>query len=128
MPKSIATDDDAPTSNNYTISWDDNSRSMPNSHWEVSFESGNTEAGSSGSPLFNQDKRVIGQLHGGDDSYSLYGKFSVSWNYSSIASKQLAYWLDPDNTGTKVIDGFLPHVAPGPPLKPSTPFRAPVRP
>jgi PKD repeat protein len=112
MPKSIATDDDAPTSNNYTISWDDNSRSMPNSHWEVSFESGNTEAGSSGSPLFNQDKRVIGQLHGGDDSYSLYGKFSVSWNYSSIASKQLAYWLDPDNTGTKVIDGFLPHVAP----------------
>ena len=26
---------------------------------------GTTEGGSSGSPLFNQDHRVIGQLHGG---------------------------------------------------------------
>lgn len=46
---------------------------------------GTTEPGSSGSPLFNQDHRVIGQLHGGYASCSSqtsdwYGKFSVSWS------------------------------------------------
>jgi len=45
---------------------------------------GTTEPGSSGSPVFNQDHKVIGQLHGGYASCSSqtsdwYGKFSVSF-------------------------------------------------
>ncbi len=45
---------------------------------------GTTEPGSSGSPLFNQNHQVIGQLHGGYASCSSqtsdwYGKFSVSY-------------------------------------------------
>jgi len=70
---------------------------------------GTTEPGSSGSPLFNQDHRIIGQLHGGFASCSSqtsdwYGKFSVSWNAGSTAATRLKDWLDPDNTGTLQLD------------------------
>ena len=45
---------------------------------------GTTEPGSSGSPLFSADHKVIGQLHGGyasctSQTSDWYGKFSVSW-------------------------------------------------
>lgn len=53
--------------------------------WQVPvWGAGTTEPGSSGSPLFNQDRRVIGQLYGGAancansvDDY--YGRFDLSW-------------------------------------------------
>ena len=65
---------------------------------------GTTEPGSSGSPLFDQNKRIIGQLHGGYASCSSqtsdwYGAFAVSWDAGSSASARLRDWLDPGNTG-----------------------------
>ena len=75
------------------------------SHWRVAdWEDGTTEPGSSGSPLYDADHRIVGQLHGGEASCSYnvndyYGKFSTSWNSG------LSTWLDPDNTGTLVLDG-----------------------
>ena len=75
------------------------------SHWRVAdWEDGTTEPGSSGSPLYDADHRIVGQLHGGEASCSYnvndyYGKFSTSWNNG------LSTWLDPDNTGTLVLDG-----------------------
>lgn len=70
---------------------------------------GTTEPGSSGSPLFNQSHRIIGQLHGGFASCSSqtsdwYGKFSVSWNGGGTSSTRLKNWLDPDSTGTLLAD------------------------
>ncbi len=103
--KCIALDEDPPQSYRYIILWDNDSRSMPNTHWEVSYEAGTDESGSSGSPLFDENKRIIGQLHGGDDSSSLFGKISVSWDHSSETNGQLKNWLDPDNTGTMRLDG-----------------------
>jgi PKD repeat protein len=110
--KTIATENDKVYSYPDPIIWDDNYISKGNSHWEVYFNKGVTESGSSGSPFFDQNKRVVGQLHGGDDVESLYGKFSLSWASSSVASKQLKAWLDPDNTGTFILDGFGGKVAP----------------
>jgi len=84
-------------------------------HWKVlDWNSGATEGGSSGSPLFNQSHQVVGQLHGGDAECGnnfpdYYGKFSVSWNTNSDTLKQLKYWLDPTNTGIKAIDGYDPN-------------------
>lgn len=103
--KCIALDSSAPVSNSYSVQWDDGSISQVNSHWEVSYEAGADQGGSSGGPLFDQNKRIIGQLHGGDDESSLFGKFSLSWNYRSEASRQLKSWLDPDNTGIKQLNG-----------------------
>jgi hypothetical protein len=86
-------------------------------YWRVTWianpnNKGTTEPGSSGSALFDDNKRVVGQLYGGESycntptSPDYYGKFSNSWDASTDSAKQLKYWLDPDNTGIKVIDGM----------------------
>jgi len=82
--------------------------------WRIlNWESGTTEPGSSGSPLFDQNQRVIGQLYGGTancnnniDDY--YGRFDLSWNGNS-SSTRLRDWLDPSNSGVTVLDGFDPN-------------------
>ena len=76
----------------------------------IDWDHGTTEIGSSGSPLFDQNKRVVGQLHGGaaacgNDKSDWYGSFSVSWHGDGTSSTMLKNWLDPDNTGTTVLDG-----------------------
>ncbi|MFV0376198.1 MAG: T9SS type A sorting domain-containing protein [Mangrovibacterium sp.] len=104
--KCIALDNDPAVSADYSISWDGANTTQPNTHWEVAYDVGTDEGGSSGSPLFDQNKRIIGQLHGGDDDTSLFGKLSLSWDYRSDASRQLKVWLDPDNTGITQLDGI----------------------
>lgn len=103
--KKFSREDDAPyhdIGNGAQVWWIDD--------WEV----GVTEGGSSGSPLFNQDKRIIGQLYGGtsgcngsvgNGGFDFYGRFGVSWN-GTAANRRLRDWLDPGNTGTLVLDGY----------------------
>jgi hypothetical protein len=72
---------------------------------------GTTEPGSSGSPLFDANRQVIGQLHGGGASCRAtedsdwYGKLSVSWVGAAPAAR-LSDWLDPRNAGVPAIDGI----------------------
>jgi methionine-rich copper-binding protein CopC len=74
-------------------------------HFRVVWNNGTTEGGSSGSPLFESNGRIVGQLHGGGASCSAtteadwYGKFSVSW------SNGLSTWLDPNNSGVTTLNG-----------------------
>lgn len=73
--------------------------------WDV----GTTEPGSSGSPLFNESHRVIGQLHGGYASCSSqtadwYGRLYTSWEGDGTDSTSLKKWLDPINSGDLVTD------------------------
>jgi hypothetical protein len=78
--------------------------SAQNSHWKVIWEQGITEGGSSGSPLFNSDHKIIGQLHGGSsscaspDAPDYYGKFS-----KSFVEGGFSYWLDPYLSGATSI-------------------------
>ncbi len=73
-----------------------------------------TEGGSSGSPLFDNQGRVVGDLGGGPGSatcdntmYSLYGKVYWSWDQMGNApGQQLKYWLDPQETGTLYLNGM----------------------
>lgn len=104
-PKCISVDNDKITSYPGKISWDSGNTTLENTHWSVKFDLGNTETGSSGSPLFDENSRVIGQLHGGDDVESFYGKFSVSWDKNVLHSAQLKAWLDPLNSGIRSIGG-----------------------
>lgn len=75
----------------------------------IDWDIGTTEPGSSGSPLFNQNNQVIGQLHGGyaacgNNDSDWYGKFSVSWNGGGTNSTRLSNWLDPGNTGATFVN------------------------
>jgi PKD repeat protein len=92
------------------------------SHWRVVWASttsghGVTEPGSSGSPIFNQNRRIVGDLSGGS-SYcnsvqpggqtqpDYYGKFSYSWQSNgSTNNRRLSPWLDPGNTGSTTLNG-----------------------
>ena len=73
---------------------------------------GVTEPGSSGSPLYSPQGRVIGQLHGGpsacnaSDKSDYYGRVSVSWDKSNKTSQRLREWLDPLNIGVVTLDGI----------------------
>ena len=52
-----------------------------NAHvWRVGWDSGNTEGGSSGSPVMDNSGRVRGQLKGGDCDTGDYGRFGVSFD------------------------------------------------
>jgi hypothetical protein len=83
--------------------------------WRVdSWTYGTTEQGSSGSPLFDQNKRIIGALTGGNAScsgmtpntgYDCFGRFGYSWNTLADSAVQLKYWLDPNQTNATFIDG-----------------------
>ena len=82
-------------------------------HHIVVWDTGTTENGSSGSGLFNRDKLLIGQLHGGyaecgkRDSADCYGKISYSWtNNNSPDSNRLDYWLDPICSGVEFLTGM----------------------
>ncbi len=75
--------------------------------WEV----GTTEGGSSGAPLFNENQRVIGQLHGGyadcgEEQADWFGRFAVSWEGGGRRGERLSDWLDPLATETLTLDGL----------------------
>lgn len=92
----------------------------PNTNvWRVNnWDQGVTEPASSGSPLFDQNKRVVGVLSGGsaacngftdNGGYDIYGRFGVAWDQGSTPATRLKEWLDPGNTGATVIDGVDPN-------------------
>ncbi len=86
-------------------------------HWRVSFNQGIVQHGSSGSALYNQNRRLVGQLHGNQNnvcanpgtnncwcvtqipSIGEYGRFDLSWTGGGTNATRLSNWLDPNNTG-----------------------------
>lgn len=77
----------------------------PNGH-------GVTEGGSSGAPIFNTSKQIVGQLTGGEsDCTNLtggdhFGRIYFSWDKNGLNdSLRLQPWLDPINSGLKVLNG-----------------------
>ena len=66
--------------------------------------------------MINDERRVIGQLHGGFSHCTsveapvekLFGRFDISWlgynNHDEIKTKRLKDWLDPNETGHLVTN------------------------
>ena len=90
------------------------------SHWRLTWVAtanghGVTEGGSSGSPLFNYNNgnsRIVGTLTGGSsycsapNSPDIYGKMSYHWDQNtSTGNIKLKTFLDPNNSGVKILDG-----------------------
>lgn len=85
-------------------------------HWRVTqwSDGTTTEGGSSGSPIYDPQKRIVGQLHGGYASCTSltsdwYGKLGVSWTGGGTSASRLSDWLDPTSTGATTVDGYDPY-------------------
>ncbi len=110
----------------YSISPQNSYCANSNLYWDARFDitpNGHSvmQPGSSGSPLINSNRHIIGQLYGPYNAYRCppyqcdnpseqnvaYGKFSVSWTGNGATDKRrkLQPWLDPRNTGAIVLDG-----------------------
>ena len=89
--------------------------------WYVKWKTGTSnqgcvEGGSSGSPLFNANKLIIGQLQGGksdcayindaSNMYDMYGRFDKSWTGGGTNTTRLSYWLAPNNSGATSVSGM----------------------
>ncbi len=91
--------------------------SASGSHWAVQWSTttngtGVTEGGSSGSPLYDSNGRVLGTLTGGGSScnnpsnWDLFGKTSYHWTSNgTTAATRLKDWLDPNNSGATTMNG-----------------------
>ena len=85
--------------------------------WRVTFDEGVIEQGSSGSPLFNQDGRVVGTATAVNTldpcnvtQTTWYGRLNEFWSNEPAAVAA----LDPAGTGQQTLDFF--GFTPGPPL------------
>jgi len=107
--KKVSVDNNSPTISSFSNEF------ISNSFWKIGkWDVGTTEAGSSGGPLFNDKKLLIGSLTGGtstcsDPTDDLFAMFSKQWNYYNSPNLQLKAWLDPDNTGIQEIPTLNPY-------------------
>lgn len=98
--------------------------------WVKRWETGTTEGGSSGGPLFNQARKVIGNLSGGNaacgdsigydadtdrviynsapnyDDY--FTRFGMAWDHEEAKGNGLKPWLDPLNLDPVSLGGYNP--------------------
>lgn len=98
--------------------------------WIRQWDVGSTEGGSSGGPLFNQDRKLIGTLSGGNaacgdsigydaeadrviynpapnyDDY--FTRFGMAWDYEESKGNALRPWLDPVGNNPYTLGGYNP--------------------
>lgn len=103
--KKIAYDNDAPVYSDFLSSY------TPKGFIKVlKWDGGVTESGSSGGPLFNPQKQLVGTLTGGNATCispvnDYFSRFDMAWEFRNDSSKQLKYWLDPLNQNISILEG-----------------------
>lgn len=107
--KKIATDKDPAVTGRF------NNTYLVNGAWKIlRWDTGVTESGSSGGPLFDQDNLLVGTLTGGSATCSVptndfFSKFALAWNHRRELNRQLKAWLDPVNSNAEKISGYDPN-------------------
>lgn len=93
----------------------------PGSLWEVYLDNGTLQGGSSGAPLYNENKRLVGMLSQGVNHsgscprpdfipHNRFGRFATAWDYDNTggSATRLKDWLDPSNISPTTIAGYAP--------------------
>lgn len=114
--KKISIDRDPATVQTIAQNWSNNIITPAYHHLRFVLDEGSLESGSSGSPLFDQNRRIVGQLHGADFvsgdpcrvNWAMSGRFAVSWNGGSTPQTRLKDWLDPTNSNVLTTNGMVP--------------------
>lgn len=91
-----------------------NNNYLSKGFWNVQrWEYGVTEQGSSGGPLLDQNKLLVGTLTGGSASCppglptnDYFEKFTLAWDYRKESNKQLKIWLDPLYSNVEKLNGM----------------------
>ena len=106
--KKISTDNESPVISTFQNLYQ-------NGFWQVlQWDEGTTEGGSSGSPLFNQNHRVVGLLTGGEavcgnSVNDYFARMDIAYDISPEINESLMPWLDPAGTGVLVLNGRDPY-------------------
>ncbi|MEO7174683.1 MAG: hypothetical protein ABIV51_02575 [Saprospiraceae bacterium] len=109
--KKIAIDFDSTIIYNTVVNWNDNVVTPAKTHYLIKSDIGMMQAGSSGCGLLDQNNRIIGQLHGGNNSCAkvnrqLFGILAESWDLQPTSDARLKDWLDPEQSGQITLDGI----------------------
>ncbi|MDP4711737.1 MAG: hypothetical protein NWS63_11115 [Saprospiraceae bacterium] len=99
---------------NLPIKWDNDVTTPAGFHFEMDYNQGTFQLGSSGSSLFNDDKLVIGQLHGGfqdsclfnENARAYFARLAVSWDNGETPDTRLMDWLDPLGLDQDTLHGM----------------------
>ncbi len=112
--KKVSIENDPATIQGTQIIWSNGVTTPSSHHLRVLYDSGTIENGSSGSPLFDNNGLIVGQLHGGNASctsfITYYGRFSLSWEGGGTAASRLKDWLDPNDSGVITVGAYAPPV------------------
>lgn len=115
--KKIAIENDALTVTSFGTSHPYNMN--PNVHWAVNaWDVGATEGGSSGSPLLDRGKRIVGTLTGGESfcqgpkGPDVYAALTKAWTSKEVLENPntLKDYLDPKNTSASQLGGYNPYL------------------
>lgn len=99
----------------WRANWDPTPPRLPNiSPMPATLPPSVTEPGSSGSPLYNAEQRLVGVLSGGPSSCGAtgaslrdqYGGLFHAWNGLGTATTRMRDYLDPAATNPEFIDGI----------------------
>ncbi|MEL6355651.1 MAG: hypothetical protein AAFQ37_01845 [Bacteroidota bacterium] len=92
------------------ITWNSEVVTPGNHHFRMTYTAGTFEVGSSGSAVFDDARRIRGQLNGGNpncpgETEAFIGRLFQSWTGGGEASNRLSDWLDPLDTNLLTLDG-----------------------
>lgn len=110
--KKIALSTTASIVQNTTINWNNSVTTPAQHHFRVWYSNGAIEVGASGAALFDQNHRVVGELHGAgatttcDNTLGYFGRFSLAWEGGGTPSTRLRDWLDPLGTAPMTLDSL----------------------
>ncbi|NJK83970.1 MAG: hypothetical protein HC912_09350 [Saprospiraceae bacterium] len=82
-------------------------------HFRLTYNNGGTfQGGSSGAGVFDGNKRLVAQLHGGvidtlcRVSTAFAGRLALAWEGGGTPDSRLKDWLDPNGAGVLMVDGI----------------------